>query len=137
MFPSRVVSQKCGSIGSYFLLAASPRLVLSRYNRAGSTEKCFHKEHEETDGLVIVDGFFSILWHNVDEGTGKGHFNLGNTLLFGRATYDSLAGFWPPLEMFKNDNILAKGKSTTGSAPERRTGEVVQTGGVFKSRPST
>ena len=66
--------------------------------------------------LVTLDGYFAgqdgdISWHNVDA-----EFNefaiekvkAGNTLLFGRVTYELMAGFWPTPEAIKRDPIMAE-----------------------------
>lgn len=66
--------------------------------------------------LVSIDGYFAgqdgdISWHNVDE-----EFNeyaiekvtAGNTLLFGRVTYELMASFWPTPQAIKNDPIVAE-----------------------------
>ena len=66
--------------------------------------------------LVSIDGYFAgrdgdISWHNVDA-----EFNeyaiekvtAGNTLLFGRVTYELMASFWPTPQAIKNDPIVAE-----------------------------
>jgi dihydrofolate reductase len=66
--------------------------------------------------LVTLDGYFSgqggdISWHNVDEEFNKyaiEKVKAGNTLLFGRATYELMASFWPTPEAIKNDPIVAE-----------------------------
>jgi dihydrofolate reductase len=72
--------------------------------------------------LVTVDGFFAgsngdISWHNVDDEFQEMAIkvsNSGHLLLFGRVTYELMAGFWPTAEALKNDPIVAAGmnKST-------------------------
>jgi dihydrofolate reductase len=65
--------------------------------------------------LMSLDGFFEglkmdISWHNVDS-----EFNdyaivmldSADTLLFGRITYELMAGFWPTADAIKNDPIVA------------------------------
>ena len=67
--------------------------------------------------LVTLDGYFAgqggdISWHNVDEEfqeLANEASNSGNTLLFGRVTYELMAGFWPTPEAIKNDPIVAAG----------------------------
>ncbi len=67
--------------------------------------------------LVTVDGYFSskdgdISWHNVDEEfqeLAEEASNSGNTLLFGRVTYELMAGYWPTQEAIKNDPVVASG----------------------------
>jgi dihydrofolate reductase len=65
--------------------------------------------------MISVDGFFAgpngeIDWHNVDA-----EFNefaikqLGEVglLLFGRTTYELMAGYWPNEQVIKNDPVVA------------------------------
>jgi dihydrofolate reductase len=67
--------------------------------------------------LVTLDGYISglggdISWHNVDEEfqeLAEGASNSGNTLLFGRVTYELMASYWPTSEAIKNDPIVAQG----------------------------
>jgi dihydrofolate reductase len=67
--------------------------------------------------LVTLDGYFAgqggdITWHNVDEEfqeLANAASNSGNTLLFGRVTYELMAGFWPTPEAMKSDPIVAAG----------------------------
>ena len=67
--------------------------------------------------LMTLDGYIAgqggdISWHNVD---GEFHelanaaSNSGNTLLFGRVTYELMAGFWPTAEAIKTDPPVAAG----------------------------
>ncbi len=66
--------------------------------------------------LITLDGFFegenhSIEWHNVDE-----EFNefaveqlfTADILLFGRKTYELMAGYWTTPEAIKDDPIVAR-----------------------------
>ncbi len=67
--------------------------------------------------LVTVDGYFSgregdISWHNADEEfqeLAEQTSNSGNTLLFGRVTYELMAGYWPTQEAIRNDPVVAAG----------------------------
>lgn len=67
--------------------------------------------------LVTLDGYFAgqggdISWHNVDEEfqeLANAASNSGDTLLFGRVTYELMAGFWPTPEAIKSDPIVAAG----------------------------
>ena len=67
--------------------------------------------------LVTIDGYFAglggdISWHNVDEEfqeLAEEASNSGNTLLFGRVTYELMAGYWPTEEAIKNDPVVAAG----------------------------
>ncbi len=66
--------------------------------------------------LVTLDGYFAgpdgdISWHNVDAEFNEyaiEKVNIGNTLLFGRVTYELMAGFWPTPKAIKNDPIMAE-----------------------------
>jgi dihydrofolate reductase len=71
--------------------------------------------------LISLDGYFEgpgkdIYWHNVDE-----EFNefaieqLGtvDTLLFGRVTYEMMAGYWPTLAAKTDDPIVAEKMNST------------------------
>jgi dihydrofolate reductase len=65
--------------------------------------------------LVTLDGYFEGLnrdigWHNVDAEFNEyavDMLNSADTLLFGRVTYDLMAGFWPTPDAIKNDPIVA------------------------------
>jgi dihydrofolate reductase len=67
--------------------------------------------------LVTLDGYIAgpggdISWHNVDEEfqeLANAASNSGNTLLFGRVTYELMAGYWPTPEAIKNDPVVARG----------------------------
>jgi len=67
--------------------------------------------------LVTLDGYFAgqdgdISWHNVDEEfqeLANAASNSGNTLLFGRVTYELMVSYWPTPEAIKNDPIVAAG----------------------------
>jgi dihydrofolate reductase len=66
--------------------------------------------------LMTLDGYFEgqdgdISWHNVDEEFNRyaiEKVKAGNTLLFGRVTYELMAGYWPTPEAIKNDPIVAE-----------------------------
>ncbi len=65
--------------------------------------------------MITVDGFFEgpdhdIIWHNVDDEFNEcaiGQLNETGTLLFRRATYELMAGYWPTPEAIKNDPVVA------------------------------
>lgn len=67
--------------------------------------------------LVTLDGYFAgeggdISWHMVDEEfqeLANAASNSGNTLLFGRVTYELMAGFWPTPEAMRTDPFVAAG----------------------------
>ncbi len=79
--------------------------------------------------LVTLDGYFAgqggdISWHNVDDEfqeLAKEASNSGNTLLFGRVTYELMAGYWPTPEAIKNDPIVARGMNSAAKIVFSRT----------------
>jgi dihydrofolate reductase len=79
--------------------------------------------------LITLDGYFAgrdgdISWHNVDEEfqkLAKAASNSGNTLLFGRVTYELMAGYWPTPEAIKNDPIVARGMNSASKIVFSRT----------------
>jgi dihydrofolate reductase len=79
--------------------------------------------------LVTLDGYFAgqggdISWHNADtefQEYAEKNSNSGNTLLFGRVTYELMAGFWTSADALKNDPIVAKGMSSSPKIVFSRT----------------
>jgi dihydrofolate reductase len=79
--------------------------------------------------LMTLDGYFAgqdgdISWHNVDEEfqeLAKEASNSGNTLLFGRVTYELMARYWPTPEAIKNDPIVATGMNKSEKIVFSRT----------------
>jgi dihydrofolate reductase len=79
--------------------------------------------------LVTLDGYFAgeggdISWHNVDEEfqeLANAASNSGNTLLFGRVTYELMASYWPTPEAIKNDPIVAAGMNKSEKIVFSRT----------------
>ncbi len=67
--------------------------------------------------LITLDGFYKgrnedISWHNFGEDEQKMSdelSNQGNTLLFGRVTYEMMVSYWTSQDALKNDPITAKG----------------------------
>lgn len=67
--------------------------------------------------FVTLNGFFEgpgrdISWHRhgVEENEYAGEMlNAGNTLLFGRVTYEFMSGYWPTPYAIENDPIIAEG----------------------------
>jgi dihydrofolate reductase len=67
--------------------------------------------------LTTLDGYFAgkdgdISWHNVDvefQEYAQRNSNSGNTLLFGRVTYELMAGYWPSPDALNNDPVVAQG----------------------------
>jgi dihydrofolate reductase len=65
--------------------------------------------------LISLDGFFEgpnqeIDWHNVDEEFNEfaiDFLDQVDTLLFGRVTYELMAGYWPTPAATTNDPIVA------------------------------
>ena len=79
--------------------------------------------------LMTLDGYIAgeggdISWHNVDEEfqeLAKAASNSGNTLLFGRVTYELMAGFWPTPEAIRTDPIVAAGMNKSEKIVFSRT----------------
>jgi dihydrofolate reductase len=79
--------------------------------------------------LVTIDGYFTgrdgdISWHNVDaefQQLAEEKSNSGNTLLFGRVTYELMAGYWPSPEALRNDPIVARGMNNSPKIVFSRT----------------
>lgn len=79
--------------------------------------------------LVTLDGYFTgtggdISWHNVDQEfqeLAEEVSNSGNTLLFGRVTYELMASYWPTPEAIKNDPIVAQGMNSATKIVFSRT----------------
>jgi dihydrofolate reductase len=70
--------------------------------------------------LVTLDGYFEgpnrdIGWHNVDAEFNEyaiDMLNSADTLIFGRVSYELMAGFWPTPDAIKNDPIIAEKMNT-------------------------
>ena len=79
--------------------------------------------------LVTLDGYFAgpggdISWHMVDEEFqqyAKKASNSGNTLLFGRVTYELMAHYWPTHAALKDDPVVAKGMNDSQKIVFSRT----------------
>ncbi len=79
--------------------------------------------------LVTLDGYFAgengdISWHNADaefQKTAEQQSNSGNTLLFGRVTYELMAGYWTTPQALKEDPIVAKGMNSSSKIVFSRT----------------
>jgi dihydrofolate reductase len=79
--------------------------------------------------LVSLDGYFAgpsgdISWHNVDEEfqeLAKAASNSGNTLLFGRVTFELMAGYWPSPEAIRDDPVVAAGMNSSEKVVFSRT----------------
>lgn len=79
--------------------------------------------------LVTLDGYIAgedgdISWHNVDEEfqeLANAASNSGNTLLFGRVTYQLMESYWPTPEALKNDPLVAQGMNRSEKIVFSRT----------------
>jgi dihydrofolate reductase len=79
--------------------------------------------------LVTLDGYISgekgdISWHRVDpefQEYAEKNSNSGNTLLFGRVTYELMAGYWPSAEALKTDPVIAQGMNSSPKIVFSRT----------------
>ena len=79
--------------------------------------------------LVTLDGFFTgldgdISWHNVDDEfqeLANQAANSGNTLLFGRVTYQLMASYWPTPEALRSDPVVAAGMNKAEKVVFSRT----------------
>jgi dihydrofolate reductase len=66
--------------------------------------------------MVTLDGFFEgpdkeIDWHNVDEEFNDfaiDQLDEASVLIFGRITYELMAGYWPTSDALKNDPAVAE-----------------------------
>ena len=71
--------------------------------------------------LVTLDGYFAgeggdISWHHVDaefQELANAAANSGSTLLFGRKTYQLMAGYWPSPEALRDDPVIAAGMNSS------------------------
>jgi dihydrofolate reductase len=83
--------------------------------------------------LMTIDGYFSgqdgdISWHNVDEEfqeLAEQTSNSGDTLLFGRVTYELMVRYWPTQEAIRNDPVVAAGMDNAEKIVFSRTLEKV------------
>jgi dihydrofolate reductase len=79
--------------------------------------------------LVSLDGYFAgrngdISWHMVDkefQELAEKASNSGDTLLFGRVTYELMAGFWPTEEAIRTDPVVAAGMNRSEKIVFSRT----------------
>jgi len=79
--------------------------------------------------LITLDGYFAgqdgdISWHMVDEEfqeLAEKASNSGNTLVFGRITYELMAGYWPTAEATASDPIVARGMNSAEKIVFSRT----------------
>jgi dihydrofolate reductase len=79
--------------------------------------------------LVTLDGYFAgadgdISWHRVDEEfqeLANQASNSGNTLLFGRITYQLMASYWPSAEAARTDPVVAAGMNRAEKVVYSRT----------------
>jgi dihydrofolate reductase len=79
--------------------------------------------------LITLDGYLAgkdgdISWHNVDaafQEYAQRNSNSGNTLLFGRVTYELMASYWPSQDALKNDPVVAQGMNSSTKIVFSRT----------------
>ena len=79
--------------------------------------------------LMTLDGYFAgeggdISWHKVDEELqelAEAASNSGNSLLFGRVTYELISSYWPTPEAIKTDPIVARGMNSAEKVVFSRT----------------
>ncbi|MDE2040351.1 MAG: dihydrofolate reductase [Elusimicrobia bacterium] len=82
--------------------------------------------------LMTLDGYITgergdISWHEAVFVNGEfqkyaeRNSNAGGTLLFGRKTYELMAGYWPTAEALKNDPIVAGGMNAATKIVFSRT----------------
>jgi dihydrofolate reductase len=80
--------------------------------------------------FVTLNGYFKgpngdISWHRhgeeENEFAGDSMKSSGATLLFGRVTYEMMAGYWPSREALKNDPVVAQGMNTAEKIVFSRT----------------
>ena len=79
--------------------------------------------------MISLDGFFegtdhSLEWHNVDEEFNVfaiEQLNSADLLMFGRKTYDLMAGYWPSLGATTDDPIVAYKMNTISKIVFSRT----------------
>ena len=79
--------------------------------------------------LVTLDGYFAgpggdISWHTLDpefQAVANEAANAGNTLLFGRVTYELMAGYWPTPEAMKSEPKVARGMNSSEKIVFSRT----------------
>jgi dihydrofolate reductase len=79
--------------------------------------------------LVTLDGYFEgpkrdISWHKSDAETDEYAVQMlksGDTLLFGRVTYELMASFWPTPHAIKNAPLVAEGMNNADKIVFSRT----------------
>ena len=79
--------------------------------------------------LMTLDGYIAgengdISWHNVDQEfqeLANAASTSGNTLLFGRVTYELMERFWPTEEALRTDPVVAAGMNRSEKIVFSRT----------------
>lgn len=79
--------------------------------------------------LMTLDGYFAgpggdISWHQVDaefQELAEKNSNSGNTLLFGRVTYELMAGYWTSADALANDPVVTQGMNKSPKIVFSRT----------------
>lgn len=78
---------------------------------------------------ITLNGYFEgakgdVSWHRHDAEENEYAIEMlrsGNTLLFGRVTYEMMAGYWPTPDATRNDPIVAEGMNNAGKIVFSRT----------------
>jgi dihydrofolate reductase len=84
--------------------------------------------------FITLNGYFEgpgrdISWHKHDgeeNEYSEKMSNLGNTLLFGRVTYELMASYWPTEYAMKNDPVVAEGMNKSEKIVFSRTLDKVE-----------
>lgn len=79
--------------------------------------------------FISLDGYYKgvdndIHWHRHGEEEGKfsaENMKSGNTLLFGRVTYEMMAGYWPSPMAMENSPVVAAGMNNANKIVFSRT----------------
>ncbi|HEX4354783.1 MAG TPA: dihydrofolate reductase family protein [Polyangiales bacterium] len=82
--------------------------------------------------FISLDGYFAGLhgdigWHSHDATDNEPHeygvdsLKAGNTLLFGRVTYQMMSSYWPSPQALENDPVMAKGMNEAPKLVVSRT----------------
>jgi dihydrofolate reductase len=109
--------------------AASSAERLAEVEVSGQAKRRTNMRKLGVFNLVTLDGYFSgqggdISWHRVDpefQEYAEKNSTSGNTLLFGRVTYEITASYWPSPEALKDDPVVAKGMNSSPKIVFSRT----------------
>lgn len=83
--------------------------------------------------MVSLDGYFvgpngDLTWHNFDDELqelAEQNATSGNTLLFGRVTYEMMRNYWTSTDALDNDPIVARGMNDAEKVVFSRTLQAV------------